>query len=113
MLLIASPGFCRSELCWDPVSPLGAAHSSIPSEAKVIYVEIYKDGAAADESPVLAERTAVVDAIGLTYEPVMFSIYRAGKVTSRLDSIFDEAEIALAARSLLYRTSVDSTPLVA
>jgi hypothetical protein len=61
----------------------------------VIHLEVYPNGEPAAEtlSPVVSE------VLGLSYEPVLFVADAAGNVTSRLDNIYDGAELDAALAS--------------
>ena len=88
-LLVSTPAFCQVAVCGPVLDLLVAAAPDHPDIA-MIHLDVYPGGEAAAESlsPV------VRDTLGLAYEPVLFVADASGTITSRLDNIYDGAELA-------------------
>lgn len=99
VILVASPGYCLSDLCWDPVTLLIEAEELIPAPAVAIHVEVYVNP---DDVPsvTFAQPTELVTTTGLIYEPWLFVVDDCGRVTARLDSLFDRTELGAALATL-------------
>jgi len=94
VLLIATPGFCQTDIC-GPVVDLLLEVAGDRTDLDLIHAEVYMDptvfatGAFPDLTPVVA-------ALDLPYEPALFVLDGAGTVTARLDTTFDRSELAAA-----------------
>jgi hypothetical protein len=86
-LLIATPAFCQVAIC-GPV--LDVLRSAIPNHpgVKFLHVEVY-----ADPAKSLDVYAPAVTQLGLSLEPVLVLVDGDGKVATRIDSIYDEAEL--------------------
>jgi hypothetical protein len=95
-LLVSTPAFCQVAICGPVLDLLLAAAPAHPGVA-AIHLEVYPGGQpdAASLSPVVTET------LGLAYEPALFVVDAGGRITARLDNIYDGAELdaALAAVS--------------
>jgi hypothetical protein len=91
-LLVGTPAYCQVQICGPVLDVLLAEQPSSPG-VTCIHAEVYQDGSAAAEDIQNAQLTDAVDRLGLTYEPALFVIGADGKLSSRLDSIYDQAEL--------------------
>ena len=91
VLLIATPGFCQTDICGPVVDLLIEA---VPGYAGIdfIHAEVYVDpaefegGGFPDTSPIVA-------ALGLPYEPILLAANATGEILTRLDLTWDRAEL--------------------
>jgi hypothetical protein len=95
--LIATPKYCQVAVCGPVLDNTLALLAEFP-QVRFLHSEVYPSDAAAQ--PTVAEVVPVVTAYGLTYEPVMFVAGADGKVSTRLDSIFDTSELREALRAV-------------
>ncbi len=97
VLIVTTPAFCGTVFMCGPVLEIlieEAAES--PLDLDIIHGEVY-----VDPDTDLDRLAPIVEASGVTYEPYLFVLDRDGTVVSRLDHIWDRAELrgALAAES--------------
>ncbi|MEM9200597.1 MAG: hypothetical protein AAGC53_03015 [Actinomycetota bacterium] len=91
VLLIATPGFCQTDIC-GPVVDLLIEEASDRSDLNVIHAEVYVDPSdfAAGGFPDL---TDVVQAAALPFEPSLFVADANHTIVARLDTTFDRSEL--------------------
>jgi hypothetical protein len=87
-LLVSTPAFCQFAICGPVLELLVGAAPAHPDLA-IIHLEVYPGGDTRPESV----STVVSETLGMTYEPALFVTDTGGLVTSRLDSIYDGAEL--------------------
>jgi hypothetical protein len=87
-LLVATPAFCQITICGPVLDVLLAVADDYP-DVQLVHAEVY-----AHPHDDLDVKAAVVDELGLTFEPCLVLIGRDGAVVERLDTIFDEVEVA-------------------
>ena len=91
VLLIATPGFCQTDIC-GPVVDLLIEEAPNYAGIDFIHAEVYVDpaefegGGFPDTSPIVA-------ALGLPYEPILFAANGDGEIVTRLDLTWDRAEL--------------------
>ena len=92
VLLVATPGFCQTDIC-GPVVDLLIDAAATRADLDVIHLEVWNDPSAfaAGQFPDLV---AAVDELGLTFEPSLFVADATGTIVSRLDMTFDAGELA-------------------
>jgi hypothetical protein len=86
-LLVATPAFCQISICGPVLDVLLAVADDHPG-VQLVHAEVY-----AHPQEDLEVKAAVVDALGLTFEPCMVLVGSDGSVVERLDTIFDEVEV--------------------
>jgi len=91
-LLVGTPAYCQVQICGPVLDVLLAEQPSAPG-VTCIHAEVYQNGSAAAEDIQSAKLTEAITQLGLTYEPALFVIGADGKLSSRLDNIFDQAEL--------------------
>lgn len=89
-LLVSTPAFCQVAIC-GPV--LDLLIDAAPGGLDVIHVEVFPNASGTDTGPA---SPIVTEALGLTFEPVLYVAGPDGTVTARLDSIYDSTELAAA-----------------
>ncbi len=93
-LLVGTPAFCQTGLC-GPVLDLLLEQVAAYPDIRFLHAEVYRD--AASTGDVATARLApVVDAMGLTFEPSLFLTDATGRVTARLDNVYDRPELRAA-----------------
>lgn len=98
VLLIATPGFCQTDIC-GPVVDLLIEESPSYLGIDFIHAEVYVDpaefegGGFPDTSPIVA-------ALELPYEPILFAANGDGEIVTRLDLAWDRVELNEAIGSL-------------
>ena len=83
--LIATPAFCQTAAC-GPVLDVLLSQQSEFSDVRMVHAEVYTD-------TTLESTTAAVQDYKLSFEPVLYLAGADGVITSRLDSIYDVAEL--------------------
>jgi hypothetical protein len=83
--LIATPAFCQTAAC-GPVLDVMLTLQSEFSDVRMVHAEVYTD-------TTLEATTAAVQDYKLSFEPVLYLAGADGVITSRLDSIYDVAEL--------------------
>lgn len=86
--LVATPAFCQTAICGPVLDVLLTQVEGHPS-IRFVHAEVYERPA---ES--LDVQTAAVTELGLTFEPCLVLVDADGTVAERLDTIFDETELA-------------------
>lgn len=94
VLLVATPGFCQTDICGPVVDLLIDAVGDREGLA-VIHGEVYVDPAVFATGQ-LPSTTPVVDAYSLPFEPQLLVADADGTVVARLDTVWDRAELAAA-----------------
>lgn len=91
VLLIATPGFCQTDIC-GPVVDLLIDAAEGRDDLDVIHAEVYVDPSefATGGFP---ELTSIVQATSLPFEPALFVLDGAGVVQARVDTTFDRSEL--------------------
>jgi hypothetical protein len=84
-LLISTPRFCQVAICGPVLDVLLAQRGAFP-DVRMLHAEVYTDETTQTLAP-------VIDAFGLTYEPVLFVASSDGLVAARLDNIYDTTEL--------------------
>ena len=92
VLLVATPGFCQTDIC-GPVVDLLIDAAEGRDDLDVIHAEVYVDPSdfATGGFP---ELTPIVQATSLPFEPVLFVLDGDGVVQARVDTTFDRSELA-------------------
>lgn len=86
-LLVATPAFCQIAICGPVLDVLLNVTNDHP-EVRFLHAEVY-----ADPHQNLDAKAAVVDGLGLTFEPCLVLVGSDGQVVERLDTIYDEVEL--------------------
>ncbi|MEM8705270.1 MAG: hypothetical protein AAGE98_02355, partial [Actinomycetota bacterium] len=92
VVLIATPGFCQTDIC-GPVVDLLIDEAGDRDDLNVIHAEVYVDpadfqtGGFPDLAPVVAEAA-------LPFEPALFVMDADHVIVARLDTTFDRSELA-------------------
>ena len=86
VLLFATPALCTSRVCGPVVDIAEEVKSERPDDAAYIHMEIFRDNAPPNPRP-------EVLAYGLQTEPWLFVIDSDGRVSTRIEGAFSEAEL--------------------
>ncbi|HLT16553.1 MAG TPA: hypothetical protein VK007_07615 [Acidimicrobiales bacterium] len=87
-LLVSTPAFCQMAICGPVLDVALQVRERFP-HVRFLHAEVYA------EPDVDLERTApIVDALGLHFEPCLFLAGADGRIVERLDTIYDEVELA-------------------
>lgn len=84
--VIGTPAHCQFQTCGPGLEFMVALAPSYADRAVFVHTEVFTD----DTATVIAP---AVDALGLVYEPVVFITDPTGKVTDRIDVIWDQSEL--------------------
>jgi hypothetical protein len=90
VLLVSTPAFCQVAICGPVLDLLVAAKDQFPN-VKMLHAEVYPTEAAA--APGAQQRTPVMEAYNLFFEPVLFLARPDGTILKRIDTIFDGVEL--------------------
>jgi hypothetical protein len=88
--LVSTPLYCQVAICGPVLDVLLAAKSQFP-QIKMLHAEVYPSNSAAQ--PNVQQRTPVMEAYNLFFEPVLFLARPDGTIVKRLDTIFDAVEL--------------------
>ncbi len=91
VLLIATPGFCQTDIC-GPVVDLLIDASEGRDGIDYVHAEVYVDPSDFDEGT-FPDTTDAVAAMGLPYEPALFAMDAEGTLMARLDTTWDRSEL--------------------
>ena len=91
VLLVATPGFCQTDIC-GPVVDLLIDETSDRDDLNVIHAEVYVDPSDF-ETGGFPDLTEVVDALALPFEPALFVAATDNTILVRLDTTFDRSEL--------------------
>lgn len=91
--LVGTPAHCSTGTCAPALSGLIDVASRIVGSAVFVHAEIYADEAATVIAP-------AVQALNLSFEPVLFIADKNGKIVKRLDAVFDALEFSDALASV-------------
>ena len=91
--LVGTPAHCSTGTCAPALSGLIDVASRIVGRAVFVHAEVYADEAATVIAP-------AVQALNLSFEPVLFIADKNGKIVNRLDAIFDVLEFSDALASV-------------
>jgi hypothetical protein len=83
--LVGTPAFCQTGICGPVLDVMIGIAADFPS-LKFLHAEVYTDNTATKAAP-------AVDAVGLSFEPVIFLADASGRIVERLDVIVDESEL--------------------
>ncbi len=98
VLLIGTPLYCQTNIC-GPVLELLIDAAKGRDDLQVVHAEVYTNPTQVS-SITEATHTPVIDAYGLPFEPCLFALQAGGKVSRRLDLIWDRSELDEAIASL-------------
>ena len=85
--LVGTPAHCSTGTCAPALSGLIDVASRIVGRAVFVHAEVYADEAATVIAP-------AVQALNLSFEPVLFIADKNGKIVQRLDAVFDVLEFS-------------------
>jgi hypothetical protein len=88
--LVSTPLYCQVAICGPVLDILLAAKSQLP-QVRMLHTEVYPSKAAAQ--PSVQQRTPVMEAYNLYFEPTLFLAQPDGTIAKRLDTIFDAVEL--------------------
>jgi len=83
--LVGTPAFCQTGICGPVLDVMMGVAADYPG-LKFLHAEVYTDNTATQAAP-------AVEAVGLSFEPVIFLTDASGKIMERLDVIVDESEL--------------------
>ena len=86
--LVATPAFCQTAIC-GPVLDVLLTQVADHPDVRFVHAEVYEAPA-----ETLDVQTPAVTELGLTFEPCLVLVGSDGTVAERLDTIFDETELA-------------------
>jgi hypothetical protein len=90
--LISTPKYCQVAICGPVLDVLLSRQTAYPG-VRMIHAEVWTDDTTSTLAP-------AVQAFSITYEPVLFLADSAGRIQSRLDSIYDSTELDVALADL-------------
>jgi hypothetical protein len=88
--IISTPLYCQVAICGPVLDVLLAARAQFP-QIKMLHAEVYPSKAAA--APGVQQRTPVMEAYNVFFEPVLFLAQADGTIAKRLDTIVDAVEL--------------------
>jgi len=91
VVLIATPGFCQTDIC-GPVVDLLIEEAPSRDDIDYIHAEVYVDPADFDSGG-FPDLAPLVATLGLPFEPMLFVTNGAGEIVTRVDLAWDRAEL--------------------
>jgi hypothetical protein len=91
VLLIGTPLYCQTAIC-GPVLELLIEAARGRDDLNVIHAEVYSNPTQVQDIQ-QATHAPIIDAYGLSFEPIIFGIHTDGTVARRLDLIWDRREL--------------------
>ena len=85
--LVGTPSHCSTGTCSPALDGLIEVATRVGNRAAFVHAEVYADKAATVIAP-------AVQALNLSFEPVLFIADKNGKVVQRLDAVFDALEFS-------------------
>jgi hypothetical protein len=97
-LSISTPEFCQTAIC-GPV--LDLLIEALPDHPTVtgIHAEVYADPRGGPD-PTAGGLAPITEDYGLPFEPVLYLVDASGRITSRLDSVYDRVELQQALQEI-------------
>jgi hypothetical protein len=83
--MIGTPAHCQTGTCAPSLEFLVKSHARLGDAIVMVHADVYADEAGTTLAP-------AVDALGLTYEPVLYLV-KDGVVKDRVDVIWDQSEL--------------------
>lgn len=90
-LLVGTPAYCQTGLC-GPVLTLLVEEAPNHPDMQFVHAEVYTDAAAVGDVS-QATLAPIIDTYGLTFEPSLFVADSTGTIRTRLDNVYDRAEL--------------------
>jgi hypothetical protein len=84
--MIGTPAHCQFGTCAPALEFLMAGHTRLGNAVTMVHADVYLDNTATVTTP-------AVQALNLTYEPVLFLTNSSGIVVDRLDAVWDQSEL--------------------
>ena len=92
VLLVASPGFCQTDICGPVVDLLMEVGGERP-DLDLIHCEVYDDPSVFGTGR-FPDLVSAVEQLALPFEPALFVTDADGIIVARLDTTFDRSELA-------------------
>jgi hypothetical protein len=89
--LIATPAYCQTAACGPVLDVLLSQQERLGDQVEMVHAEVY-----INDEPSPETVSEAVKAYELQFEPVLYLADAKGTIVERLDSIFDEVEVAAA-----------------
>lgn len=106
-LLIGTPAYCRTGICGPVLDLLLPQRDAFPG-VHFLHAEVYMDpehrqtaGSTTAQGTDLGDVTPAVKAYDLPFEPVLYLAKAGGVIATRLDTIYDTAELKAALAALV------------
>ncbi len=94
--LIATPAYCQTAICGPVLDVLLSQRDRLAGKVEMIHAEVY-----INDQPSADTVSPAVQAYKLDFEPCLFLADAKGVITHRLDTVFDETEVAAALDTLV------------
>lgn len=100
VVLVATPAFCQTVIC-GPVLDILLGEMANTTGMAFVHLEVYTNPAENEVPPVPADYAPIIGQLGLSYEPVLYTVAADGTVVDRVDYIFGAEEIRAAIGALV------------
>ncbi len=84
--MVGTPAHCQTGTCAPGLEFLVTAHERIGDKAVMVHADVYADDAGTQLAP-------AVNALGLSYEPVIYLVGADGVIVDHLDGVWDGDEL--------------------
>jgi hypothetical protein len=84
--MVGTPAHCQTGACAPALELLVGAHQRLGDKVAMVHADVYADNAGTKLAP-------AVDALGLSYEPVVYLCKPDGTIVDHLDGVWDATEL--------------------
>jgi hypothetical protein len=84
--MVGTPAHCQTGACAPALELLVAAHQRVGAAVTMVHADVYSNNAGTTLAP-------AVNALGISYEPVLYLCAADGTIVDHLDGIWDQTEL--------------------
>lgn len=96
--MVGTPAHCQTGTCAPGLEYLTATHNRVGAKVSIVHADVFADNAGTVVAP-------AVNALGLSYEPVLYLCAPDGTIVDQLDGVWDQTEIDEAVDRLVQQFS--------
>ncbi len=96
--MVGTPAHCQTGACAPGLEYLTTTHERVGAKVSIVHADVFADNAGTVVAP-------AVNALGLSYEPVVYLCAPDGTIVDQLDGVWDQTEIDEAVDGLIQRFS--------
>jgi hypothetical protein len=96
--MVGTPAHCQTGTCAPGLEYLSSTHARVGDAVTMVHADVFADNAGTIVSP-------AVNALGLSYEPVVYLCAPDGRIVEQLDGVWDQTEVDEAVDRLISQFS--------